>query len=198
MAPYCTSFFFGSSTGRCRCVPRTVAIPAGRRLDGFATWFECDFGDGSPKLSTAPAAQATHWKQTIFYLREPVEGEGHEVEGQGSVWWLGGKYILWKLQGCVGGPVLLPRIDEWGRFCWLIDWEPFWVQDNFLFLLCGFWKSTIRILSLMNVLSRYYPYTSQKVDVIILLGGGFIFLILTLTLREDPIWLFFKEVETTT
>jgi len=54
----------------------TVAIPAGRRLDGFATWFECDFGDGSPKLSTAPAAQATHWKQTIFYLREPVEGGG--------------------------------------------------------------------------------------------------------------------------
>lgn len=77
--PLIARVFFCSSTGRFGCVPRTVAIPAGRRLDGFATWFECDFGDGSPKLSTAPAAQATHWKQTIFYLREPVEGEGHEV-----------------------------------------------------------------------------------------------------------------------
>lgn len=39
----------------------------------------------------------------------------------------------------------------------------------------------------MNVLSRYYPYTSHKIDVIMLLGGGFNFVILTLALGEDPI-----------
>lgn len=122
MAPYCSRFFFGSSTGRCRCVPRTVAIPAGRRLDGFATWFECDFGDGSPKLSTAPAAQATHWKQTIFYLREPVEGEGHEVEGQGSVWWLGENTSYGSCRDVLGGLFCCRELMNEGGFVgWLIE-----------------------------------------------------------------------------
>ena len=56
-----------------------VAVPAQRRLDGFVAWFECDLG--ATTLSTAPTAPATHWKQTAFYLREPVEG-GCEVSGK--------------------------------------------------------------------------------------------------------------------
>jgi hypothetical protein len=52
---------------------RSVSIPAGRRLDAFVAWFECDF-PGDLTLSTAPTKPATHWKQTAFYLREPLEG----------------------------------------------------------------------------------------------------------------------------
>ncbi|CAL1134627.1 unnamed protein product [Cladocopium goreaui] len=61
----------------------SVSIPAGRRLDAFVAWFECDFpGDFGETLSTAPTRPATHWKQTAFYLREALEGGGGcEVQG---------------------------------------------------------------------------------------------------------------------
>lgn len=51
-------------------------VPAGRRLDGIATWFECDFGDAGCLLSTSPSEPATHWRQTAFYFRQPMEGGG--------------------------------------------------------------------------------------------------------------------------
>ena len=69
-----------------------VVVPTQRRLDGFVAWFECDLGATSLHLGrsrgmavwrrcTGPDAPATHWKQTAFYLREPVEG-GCEVNGK--------------------------------------------------------------------------------------------------------------------
>ena len=36
---------------------------------GFALWFECDFPGGA-RLSTAPAAPATHWAQSVVFLPE--------------------------------------------------------------------------------------------------------------------------------
>lgn len=57
-------------------------VPAGRRLDGFASWFECEFGAAGWLLSTSPSQEPTHWRQTAFYLREPIEGGGGTcVEG---------------------------------------------------------------------------------------------------------------------
>jgi len=51
-------------------------LQAGSRLDGFATWFECDFGDAGMLLSTAPDQAPTHWRQTAFYLQQPLEAGG--------------------------------------------------------------------------------------------------------------------------
>lgn len=63
-------------------VPIKFEVPAGRRLDGFVAWFECDFGSASGVLSTAPSEAPTHWRQTAFYLRQPLEGGGGlSVEG---------------------------------------------------------------------------------------------------------------------
>jgi len=56
--------------------PLRFEIPAGRILDGFATWFECEFGAAGWLLSTAPSSPATHWKQTAFCFRNPIEGGG--------------------------------------------------------------------------------------------------------------------------
>jgi len=51
-------------------------LKAGSRLDGFATWFECDFGEAGMLLSTAPDQPPTHWRQTAFYLQQPLEAGG--------------------------------------------------------------------------------------------------------------------------
>lgn len=56
--------------------PLSLDIPAGRRLDGFVAWFECEFGSAGWLLSTAPSEAATHWRQTAFMLRQPLEGGG--------------------------------------------------------------------------------------------------------------------------
>eukprot|EP00928_Gymnodinium_smaydae_P087805 TRINITY_DN72001_c0_g1_i1.p1 TRINITY_DN72001_c0_g1~~TRINITY_DN72001_c0_g1_i1.p1 ORF type:complete len:380 (-),score=74.81 TRINITY_DN72001_c0_g1_i1:106-1245(-) len=56
--------------------PISVEVPAGRRLDGFASWFECEFGAAGWLLSTGPDAPQTHWRQTAFNLRKPIEGGG--------------------------------------------------------------------------------------------------------------------------
>ena len=53
-----------------------VTLPPGSRLDGIVTWFECEFGDAGWQLSTSPSKPATHWKQTVFYFRQAVEGGG--------------------------------------------------------------------------------------------------------------------------
>jgi len=60
-------------------------LPAGRRLDGFASWFECEFGEAGWLLSTSPSAPSTHWRQTAFYLRKPMEVGGSGLTIQGSV-----------------------------------------------------------------------------------------------------------------
>uniref|UniRef100_A0A7S4RAN9 type I protein arginine methyltransferase n=1 Tax=Alexandrium monilatum TaxID=311494 RepID=A0A7S4RAN9_9DINO len=57
-------------------------VPAGRRLDGFVAWFECDFGSAGQLLSTGPSEAPTHWRQTVFSLRQTLEGGGgRTVEG---------------------------------------------------------------------------------------------------------------------
>eukprot|EP00428_Durinskia_dybowskii_P026908 CAMPEP_0170247290 /NCGR_PEP_ID=MMETSP0116_2-20130129/23433_1 /TAXON_ID=400756 /ORGANISM="Durinskia baltica, Strain CSIRO CS-38" /LENGTH=447 /DNA_ID=CAMNT_0010498169 /DNA_START=68 /DNA_END=1409 /DNA_ORIENTATION=+ len=59
-------------------------IPPGRRLDGFASWFDTSFGEAPDVLSTAPAEPLTHWRQTAFYFRQPLDGGGG-VQVDGSV-----------------------------------------------------------------------------------------------------------------
>eukprot|EP00931_Biecheleriopsis_adriatica_P101674 TRINITY_DN76765_c0_g1_i1.p1 TRINITY_DN76765_c0_g1~~TRINITY_DN76765_c0_g1_i1.p1 ORF type:complete len:396 (-),score=84.93 TRINITY_DN76765_c0_g1_i1:52-1131(-) len=62
-----------------------LEVPAGRRLDGIATWFECEFGSAGWLLSTSPESPATHWKQTVFHLRQPLEGGGTGIVVEGKV-----------------------------------------------------------------------------------------------------------------
>lgn len=56
--------------------PLCIVVPAGRRLDGFASWFDCEFGIAGWLLSTSPESPPTHWRQTTFQLRQPIEGGG--------------------------------------------------------------------------------------------------------------------------
>jgi len=70
---------------RRREAPLCFEIPAGRCLDGFAAWFDCDFGTAGRLLSTAPSEPATHWRQTVFCLREPIKGAGAGAAAEGTV-----------------------------------------------------------------------------------------------------------------
>jgi hypothetical protein len=38
-------------------------------VHAIAVWFSCSFPGGSAVLDTSPFAAATHWKQTLVYLR---------------------------------------------------------------------------------------------------------------------------------
>lgn len=51
-------------------------LPAGSRLDGFVSWFECEFGSAGWLLSTSPSEPPTHWRQTVFAFRQPLEAGG--------------------------------------------------------------------------------------------------------------------------
>lgn len=44
-------------------------------VHGFVTWFDCQFTHGTKRitLSTSPYKKQTHWKQTVFYLSNPLE-----------------------------------------------------------------------------------------------------------------------------
>ena len=50
-------------------------------LYGFVTWFDCDFSHGHKKivLSTSPYKKHTHWKQTIFYVDNPIDVKPKDV-----------------------------------------------------------------------------------------------------------------------
>ncbi len=53
-------------------------------LTSLAGYFDCTFALEEERvvLSTAPEAEPTHWKQTVFYLREKVRvAEGQELRG---------------------------------------------------------------------------------------------------------------------
>ena len=120
---------------------------------------------GSKRSSTCE----NQWKVRVMKLRVRVEG---------WIWRLGENTSYGSCRDLLESFAVG---NWWITEDFLVGWlRTFLGTGCFFFLLCGFWKSTIRILSLMNVLSRYYPYTSQKVDVIILLGGGFNFLFLPL------------------
>ena len=55
------------------------------RVHSFVAYFECAFTQGARQplgFSTSPFSKYTHWKQTIFYLDEPISVcEGEEVTG---------------------------------------------------------------------------------------------------------------------
>lgn len=55
------------------------------RVHSFVAYFECAFTHGALQplgFSTSPFSKYTHWKQTIFYLDEPISVcEGEEVTG---------------------------------------------------------------------------------------------------------------------
>lgn len=44
-------------------------------LNGFALWFDVLFTGSHQdvRLSTSPRRESTHWKQTMFYLEEPID-----------------------------------------------------------------------------------------------------------------------------
>ena len=44
------------------------------RIHGLVAWFDTPFSqlDKPVMLSTSPYKKYTHWKQTVFYLREPL------------------------------------------------------------------------------------------------------------------------------
>ena len=53
-------------------------------IHSFVSYFECAFTSGHKPLgfSTSPFSKYTHWKQTIFYLNDPISiCEGEEVTG---------------------------------------------------------------------------------------------------------------------
>ena len=55
---------------------------------GFVSWFDCEFSHGAKKicLSTSPYRKQTHWKQTVFYIDEPLEvGPGDVIKGRVNV-----------------------------------------------------------------------------------------------------------------
>jgi hypothetical protein len=43
-------------------------------VHAVAVWFSCSFPGGSAVLDTSPFAAATHWKQTLVYLRNMYGG----------------------------------------------------------------------------------------------------------------------------
>ena len=58
-------------------------------IHAVACWFEADFSElNNPvRLTTSPFMKPTHWKQTIFYLSEPVVAakQGKTLEGSIAV-----------------------------------------------------------------------------------------------------------------
>ena len=54
-------------------------------VHAFVAYFECGFTRLPQPLgfSTSPFAKYTHWKQTIFYLKDPIQmDEGEELTGR--------------------------------------------------------------------------------------------------------------------
>lgn len=53
-------------------------------VNGLVTWFDIEFGgmDNLVTFSTGPKAQYTHWKQTVFFFDQPLDGfKGETIEG---------------------------------------------------------------------------------------------------------------------
>ena len=44
------------------------------QFHGFISWFTTDFSHGNENicLNTSPFKKWTHWKQTVFYLKNPL------------------------------------------------------------------------------------------------------------------------------
>jgi len=58
------------------------------KIHGFVAWFDVFFSKGSIpfRISTSPLTQETHWKQTVFYLKEVLSiQEGEELNGSVAV-----------------------------------------------------------------------------------------------------------------
>ena len=57
-------------------------------IHALVAWFEANFTDLKEpiRLSTSPYSKPTHWKQTIYYLNEPINAkEGCELHGSMAV-----------------------------------------------------------------------------------------------------------------
>ncbi|CAM9748681.1 unnamed protein product, partial [Discosporangium mesarthrocarpum] len=56
-------------------------------VHALVAYFDCSFGRvclfKPISFSTGPFSEYTHWKQTVFYLREPITIEkGEKIEGK--------------------------------------------------------------------------------------------------------------------
>lgn len=68
--------------------PFEVTINKTETCHGFISYFACEFSRclKPTRFHTSPAHKKTHWKQTIFYLHEPVVVKANEViKGQITV-----------------------------------------------------------------------------------------------------------------
>lgn len=57
-------------------------------IHALVSWFDADFSKlkNPVKLSTSPYSRTTHWRQTIFYLHEPIYAkEGRTLNGSIAV-----------------------------------------------------------------------------------------------------------------
>jgi predicted RNA methylase len=61
--------------------PFTLTVSHQTQVDGFVTWFDVFFNDMpiKEKLSTAPGATETHWKQTWFMLETAIPVANSDV-----------------------------------------------------------------------------------------------------------------------
>ena len=63
----------------------SLNVEASGPFYGFVAWFDCDFSKGNKniRLSTSPYYTSTHWKQTVFYIDNPVKvKKGEVIEGE--------------------------------------------------------------------------------------------------------------------
>ncbi|MDR3546674.1 MAG: hypothetical protein P4M11_00100 [Candidatus Pacebacteria bacterium] len=66
----------------------SVKMKKSQTVHALVGWFDATFGKLKEpiKLTTSPFFQPTHWKQTIFYLSEPINaGSGCELSGSIAV-----------------------------------------------------------------------------------------------------------------
>lgn len=56
-------------------LPFNLEVTQDRRISALVTFFTVDFSRCHTKVgfSTAPEAEPTHWKQTVFYLKTPIQ-----------------------------------------------------------------------------------------------------------------------------
>jgi protein arginine N-methyltransferase 1 len=65
-------------------VPFTIDVRTSEHLHALVSWFDIDFTacHTPTSFSTGPHSTKTHWKQTIFYLRENMTAaRGDQIKG---------------------------------------------------------------------------------------------------------------------
>lgn len=81
-------------------------------VSGLVGWFDLDFPKGS-KLSTAPWAEKTHWKQVHMLLKEPLPVEtGQKLKGEFRISAQAGTHFHFHFKLCVGDSELCSESES--------------------------------------------------------------------------------------